>query len=59
MKEIINKMKRPATIWEKIFAHNIFSKASITKICDTYWLPLWLRDKEPTCNAGDVGLIPG
>ena len=59
MKETINKMKRPSTIWEKIFANNIFSKALITKICNIYWLPLWLRDKEPTCNAGDVGLIPG
>ena len=59
MKETINKMKRPSTIWEKIFANNIFSKSLITKICNIHWLPLWLRDKEPTCNAGDVGLIPG
>ena len=22
-------------------------------------LPRWLSDKESTCNAGDVGLIPG
>ena len=24
-----------------------------------FWLPLWLRGKESTCNVGDLGLIPG
>ena len=23
------------------------------------WLPKWLIDKESTCNAGDMGSIPG
>ena len=23
------------------------------------WLPRWLRGKESTCDAGNVGLIPG
>ena len=32
VKETINKMKRPPTEWEKIFANNISDKGSISKI---------------------------
>jgi len=28
-------------------------------ICITEKLPRWLRDKESTCQQGDMGLIPG
>ena len=32
VKETINKMKRPPTKWEKIFANNICNKGLISKI---------------------------
>ena len=67
-------MKRHPSEWEKIIANDATDKELISKIykhiINTSYthlyvlklysgLPRWLSGKESTCQARDVGLIPG
>ena len=51
VKETINKMKRPPTEWEKIFANNISEKGIISKAYKEF-IQLNMRKIEPNFKYG-------
>ena len=51
VKEIINKMKRPPTEWEKIFANNISGEGIISKTYKEF-IQLNMRKIEPNLKTG-------
>ena len=49
----------PQSQKECVFILNVCIFMVIDMFYWLIWLPRWLSSKESTCNAGDVGLIPG
>ena len=41
------------------FMYYVFYEKSIINLLYYHMLLRWLSGKEPACNAGDAGLIPG
>ena len=41
------------------FGHHFVGTGVLWKVSEEGELPWWLSGKEPTCNAGDPGSIPG
>ena len=50
-------------VWSRFIWYNPYANLESDIFSKEAWffvgLPLWLRGKESTCQAGDVGLIPG
>ena len=47
-KEIINKMKKQATEWKKIFANDAIDKRLVSKICKQL---MWLNMRKETIQS--------